>query len=156
GEPVRVAVEYEEEALGRAALETARMLCLAALRGEPLDVEGERAKLRDLGHEVRLGPSTGAIVAAARRRGIPVRRLHAGSLVQLGHSARLRRICTAETDATSALGEAVAQDKEVTRSLLRAVGVPVPQGRPVADAEDAWAAALELEAPVVVKPRHGN
>jgi cyanophycin synthetase len=156
GEPVRVVVEYEEEALGRAALESARRLCLAALRGEPCAVEGEREKLRDLGHEVRLGPSTAAIVAAARRRGIPVRRLNAGSLVQLGHGARLRRICTAETDATSALGEGVAQDKELTRSLLRAVGVPVPQGRPVTDAEDAWAAALELETAVVVKPRHGN
>ena len=36
------------------------------------------------------------------------------------------------------------------------VGVPVPEGRPVADAEDAWEAAHEIDAPVVVKPRFGN
>ena len=31
--------------------------------------------------------------------------------------------------------------------------MPVPQGRPVADAEDAWAAACEIGGPVVVKPQ---
>src|SRR5262249_22824135 len=65
-------------------------------------------------------------------------------------------ICTAETDRTSAIAETVAQDKELTRTLLRSVGVPVPEGRPVEDAEDAWRAAEELGLPVVVKPRYGN
>jgi cyanophycin synthetase len=153
---VRVILEYEEEELGRAALETARQLCRAALHDRPCDIDGELARLRDLANDVRLGPSTAAIVAAARRRGIPVRRLNSGSLVQLGHGCLQRRICTAETDATSAIAEMIAQDKQLTRSLLHAVGVPVPEGRPVADAEDAWAAAEELGPPVVVKPQYGN
>ena len=41
-------------------------------------------------------------------------------------------------------------------SLLKAVGVPVPRGRPVENAEDAWAAAQEVGTPVVVKPQYGN
>jgi cyanophycin synthetase len=151
-----VVVEYEEEGLGRACLESARTLCLAALHDRPFDGAAELARLRELGHDLRLGPSTASIVRAARRRGIPARRLSAGSLVQLGHGARQRRICTAETDATSAIAEAVAQDKELTRALLRGVGVPVPEGRPVADAEDAWDAAQEIGTPVVVKPQYGN
>ena len=105
---------------------------------------------------MQLGPSTAAIVAAAKARGIPFRRLNSGSLIQLGQGARQRRILTAETDRTSAIAESIAQDKDLTRSLLRAVGVPVPEGRPVVDAEDAWAAAREIDAPVVVKPRYGN
>jgi cyanophycin synthetase len=152
----RVAVEYEEEALGRACLEVARRLCLALLREQPFDLTAEVRKLRELAHDVRLGPSTAAIVRAARRRGIPVRRLNDANLVQFGHGARARRICTAETDRTGVLAEAVAQDKELTRALLRTVGVPVPEGRPVTDADDAWAAALDLGLPVVVKPRDGN
>jgi cyanophycin synthetase len=36
------------------------------------------------------------------------------------------------------------------------VAVPVPRGRPVSDAEDAWQAAVELGLPVVVKPQYGN
>jgi cyanophycin synthetase len=152
----RVVVEYEEEALGRACLEAARDLCLAALHGQPFDSEARVRALCELAHEVRLGPSTGAIVRAARERNIPTRRLNEGSLVQLGHGVHQRRIRTAETDRTGVLAEAIAQDKELTRKLLRAVGVPVPDGRPVTDAEDAWEAAQEIGLPVVVKPQYGN
>jgi cyanophycin synthetase len=152
----RVIIEFEEEELGRACLETARQLILAALADRPVDVGAELARLRDLANDVRLGPSTAAIVSAARRRGIPVRRLGGGSLVQLGHGFRQRRICTAETDATSAIAEMIAQDKQLTRMLLSAVGVPAPEGRPVADVEDAWRAAGEIGLPVVVKPQYGN
>mgnify|MGYP001294805166 CR=1 FL=1 len=152
----RVVIEYEEEELGRACLETARQLILNALHDRPCDLSADLLRLRDLANDVRLGPSTAAIVRAARRRGIPVRRLNSGSLVQLGHGSAQRRICTAETDATSALAEMIAQDKQLTRALLHAVGVPVPEGRPVADAEDAWQVAEELGLPVVVKPQYGN
>jgi cyanophycin synthetase len=152
----RVVVEYEEEALGRACLEAARGLCLAALHDQPYDAAAQLRLLCDLAHDVRLGPSTAAIVRAALRRNIPVRRLNSGSLVQLGYGASARRICTAETDRTGAIAEAIAQDKQLTRALLQAVGVPVPEGRPVARAEDAWEAAVELGPPVVVKPQYGN
>lgn len=152
----RVIVEYEEELLARPCIDAARDICLAALREEPYDVAGTLRTLRDKAHEVRLGPSTAAIVRAARKRGIPVQRMNEGSLVQLGYGARQHRICAAETDRTSAIAEAIAQDKQLTRSLLRTAGVPVPYGRPVNDAEDAWAAAQELGGPVVVKPRYGN
>jgi cyanophycin synthetase len=152
----KVVVQYKEEELARACLATAHELCLAAIHGAPFGVAGEIKKLESLGHDVCLGPSTGSIVRAAELRGIPVRRLSAGSLVQLGYGSRQRRICTAETDRTSAIAESIAQDKELTRTLLAQVGVPVPTGRTVADAEDAWQAALEIGVPVVVKPQYGN
>ena len=76
--------------------------------------------------------------------------------MQLGWGSRQHRILAAETDRTGAIAESIAQDKELTRNLLRAVGVPVPDGRPVADAEDAWAAAEDIGLPVVVKPQFGN
>lgn len=152
----KVVVEYVEEEVGRECLKTARDLLLAAIHDRPFDVQAEIARLRDLAQRVCLGPSTRAIVDAALRRGIPVRRLGTNSLCRLGYGARQRRIQAAETDATSAIAEGIAQDKELTRQLLAAVGVPVPKGRPVADAEDAWAAAEEIGPPVVVKPRDGN
>jgi len=40
--------------------------------------------------------------------------------------------------------------------LLEAAGVPVPRGRSVGSAEEAWEAAQELGGPVVVKPRDGS
>ncbi len=151
-----VAVEYSEEAVGRLALEEALRLCQAARAGEGFDVQEVVRRLRALDQDVRLGPSTGAIARAALERGIPVMRLNDASLVQLGWGARRRLIQAAETDRTGAIAEGIAQDKELTKRLLRAVGVPVPEGRPVRDEQDALQAAAEIGYPVVVKPRHGN
>src|SRR5207253_728672 len=99
--------------------------------------------------------------AAARARGVPVQRLGdgrsaIGTVLQLGHGVHQRRLLAAKTDRTGYIAETIAEDKELTRAMLRAVGVPVPEGRPVADAEEAWAAALELGLPVVVKPRDSD
>ena len=152
----QVVVEYTEEAVGRLAIEMAHELCIAALENLPFDLPAALDRLRKLDEEVRLGPSTGAIVTAAVARGIPFRRLTEGSLVQFGWGRKQRRIQAAEMDTTSVIGESVAQDKELTKYLLASAGVPVPKGRPVTDAEDAWAAACELGGPVVVKPRDGH
>jgi cyanophycin synthetase len=152
----RVIVEYQEETLGREALETARRLLDAAVYNKPFDVSAEVARLRELAHAVCLGPSTKSIVDAAVERGIPVRRLNTGSLVQLGYGRAQRKILAAETDRTGAIAQEIAQDKELTRQLLAEAGIPVPHGRPVDSAEDAWRAAEEIGVPVVVKPRDGN
>jgi cyanophycin synthetase len=152
----QIVVEFTEEAVGRLAIELAHELCVAALADQPFDLPAVLGRLRALDEEVRLGPSTGAIVAAAGARGIPFRRLTEGSLVQFGWGSKQRRIQAAEMDTTSAIAESIAQDKELTKRLLDAAGVPVPHGRPVTDAEDAWAATCELAGPVVIKPRDGN
>lgn len=152
----QVAVEYLDEQVGRATLTEARELVLSVVHGLSFDVEAATSKLRDLTYDVCLGPSTASIVRAATRRGIPYRRLNTGSLVQFGHGAKQRRILTAETDRTSAIAESVAQDKELTRQLLKSVGVPVPEGEPVGSVEEAIAAAEEIGYPVVVKPQYGN
>ena len=152
----KVVIEFEEATLGHECLRTAWRLNQAAVYDHPFDVTAEVKRLREMADDLLLGPSTRAIVDAAEARRIPVHRLTSGSLVQLGWGARQRRIFTAETDRTSAIAESIAQDKELTRRLLRTVGVPVPDGRPVVDAEDAWEAAQELGPPVVVKPRGGN
>ncbi|WP_269531185.1 cyanophycin synthetase [Chitinimonas sp. BJYL2] len=152
----QVVVEYSEEAVGRLAFELAEQLVNAALADTPFDLDAALKQLRDLDEDERLGPSTGSIVYAAAARGIPFRRLTTGSLVQFGWGSKQRRIQAAEVDSTSAIAESIAQDKELTKKLLHAAGVPVPTGRPAKDADDAWAAALEIGLPVVVKPQDGN
>ncbi len=152
----KVVMRYRDEQLARACLFAGLDLLLAAIYDRPYDLAAEVAKLQELGDRVCLGPSTAAIVAAAEARGIPARRLNSGSLVQLGQGVKQRRIWTAETDRTSAIAESIAQDKELTKTLLRAGGIPVPEGRIVADVADAWEAACEIGPPVVVKPRDAN
>ncbi|MBC7816074.1 MAG: acetate--CoA ligase family protein, partial [Planctomycetaceae bacterium] len=152
----RLTFQFEEEALGRACLETARICVLAALNDGQFDAPVEIRKLVDLADTVRLGPSTRAILRAAAARNVPCRRLTSSSLVQLGEGARQHRIWTAETDETSSIGEDIAQDKELTKTLLRNVGVPVPQGRVAYTAEEACTVAREIGFPVVLKPRDAN
>jgi len=56
-------------------------------------------------------------------------------------------VVRAVQDTTGAIGETIAQDKELTKKLLHAAGVPVPIGRSVEDEADAWKAAhAELDA----------
>jgi cyanophycin synthetase len=152
----KVAIEYDDEALCRAAMKAGIELCLAAVHDRPFDVAATVKELRSIYENSRLGPSTRAIVNAAVARGTPTRRLNEGSLIQFGWGSKQRRILASETDRTTALAETVAQDKELTRSLLRSIGVPAPEGRPVENADDAWEAACEIGVPVVVKPQFGN
>ena len=155
GSEYRVVIEYAEEPTGRRAVALGVELVQAARDARTVDVAAELIALRKLNEDVRLGPSTGCIVRAAVERKIPVRRL-TGSLVQFGQGSRQRRIWAAETDRTSAVAESIAQDKELTKSLLDSIGIPVPKGVPASTAEAAWAAAQEIGLPVVVKPRCGN
>jgi cyanophycin synthetase len=152
----QVVVEYSEEAVGRLALELAQDLCRAALEDTPFNLEQALERLRDLGEDERLGPSTGSIADAALARGIPYRRMTTGSMIQFGWGSKQRRIQAAEIDATSAISESIAQDKELTKKLLASAGVPVPLGREIRSADDAWAAAGEIGLPVVIKPKNGN
>ncbi|MBQ0929483.1 cyanophycin synthetase [Ideonella sp. 4Y16] len=153
----QVVVEYTEEEVGRRALAAAEALIQAALAPQgSFDAAAAIAALRELDEDVRLGPSTGSIVNAGLARGIPYRRLTQGSLVQFGWGSKQRRIWAAEVDSTSAVSESIAQDKDLTKTLLRAAGVPVPLGRPVDSVDEAWEVAEEIGLPVVVKPQDGN
>ncbi|RYF77560.1 MAG: cyanophycin synthetase, partial [Comamonadaceae bacterium] len=155
----RMVFRARDEQVARTALAEGHRLLMATLNDQPCDaadvqraIDAIKAKVDDC----YLGPSTAAIVNAAIDRGIPAIRLNDGNLVQLGYGARQQRIWTAECDYTSAIGESIAGDKELTKSLLTSCGVPVPEGQVVASAEEAWDAAQDIGLPVTVKPSDAN
>lgn len=152
----RMVFRARDEQVAREALLLGHRLLMAAVNDEPFDVAAAVARLRDRVDDCYLGPSTACIVAAATDRRIPHIRLNEGNLVQLGYGARQRRIWTAETDHTSAIAEGIAREKDLTKGLLKACGVPVPEGAVVESPEAAWEAAEDIGLPVVVKPSDGN
>ena len=152
----KVIIEYEDETVGRACLETGFRLLQAAVHDTPFDVGAEVKRLRALAARVLPKPGTRAIIEAASARGIPARRLNDGDLILLGHGARQRRILATETDRTSLVAGEILKDEGLTRDLLRAVGVPVPDQRRADDPDDAWAMANEVGLPVTVRPRDGD
>ena len=104
----------------------------------------------------RLGPSTAAIAAAARRRGIPVRRVGGLSMLRLGYGCYRRLLSAATTEQTSALGVDIAGDKVLAKQFMARAGIPVPEGVVAQSVQDAVAALDRLGSPVVIKPRNGN
>ncbi|MFZ5472957.1 MAG: cyanophycin synthetase family protein, partial [Pseudomonadota bacterium] len=77
----KVAVRTRHEGLGRACLQAARDLVMAAIEDRPFDVAATVGPLRELADRYCLGPSTMAIVDAATERRIPAIRLTDGNLV---------------------------------------------------------------------------
>ena len=153
----KVVIEYLDEVVAEACMREAREILLAGYAGKDYDIADAVARMKRVVDRNALGPSTNAIIAAAEERGIPWRRLREGrSLVQLGQGVNQRRIWTAETDRTGAIAEHIVQDKDLTRTLLSKAGVPVPEGRVVANPDDAWEAAEDIGTPVVVKPQDAN
>ncbi|KFE60787.1 cyanophycin synthetase [Hyalangium minutum] len=159
GEPgvYTVVVAYQEEEPAREAFRVALEMTLAAMFDEPYDAPAAIERLKDLADEYRLGPSTKAIVDAARKRRIPVKRLTpTGSLVQLGYGVYQKRIMASQTSDTSAIAVDICQEKPLTNTILRAVGISVPEGRTVKSADEAWDVAQDLGLPVILKPEAGN
>lgn len=152
----KIAFRTRQEQVGRAALVGARDLVMAAINDAPFDITATVDHLKKMVDDLCLGPSTAHIVEAATERRIPFIRLTDGNLVQLGYGISQRRIWTAETDQTSAIAEEIASDKDLTKGLLSACGLPVPEGSLVRSAKAAWEAAQEIGVPVVLKPYDGN
>src|SRR3954471_8018226 len=151
-----VIVAYEEEEVGLQSVREALALVRACISNTPVDIDVVVEELQDLFQQVRLGPSTYAIVEEARRRGIPVGRLNNHSLVQLGLGRNLRRIQSTLSDYTSAIGVEIAQDKDDTKRVLGNIGLPVPSGDVARVFERALEIVDEIGYPVILKPLDAN
>ena len=121
------AVGYEEEGVGLASVRAAARLVRRVVRGDALAVLDAVDDLRARHEREALGPTASLVVAAARERGIPVRRTPGERVVQLGLGCRLHRIDAATTDRTSVIAADIAADRERTFDVLANLGLPVPR-----------------------------
>ncbi|MGI6096962.1 MAG: cyanophycin synthetase [Dethiobacteria bacterium] len=121
------------------------------------DIKAALKAVEKMRRELEPGPSTQAIIDAARERGIPIFFLQEGiSLLQLGTGCYQRRIWATLTDQTGCIACDIASDKNLAKELLRGVLVPVPAGEQVFSVEQALGVWQWLSSPVVVKPVRGN
>ncbi len=162
---------YQEEEVGLLAGRTALELVNSLLPPELQGIEGLNRvyeidgafhfarridALKRLVRRTSYGPTTQSLVDEAKRRGIPVMRLDAGSLLQLGHGKYQQRIRASITGKTALLAVDAAGDKNFTKKLLGEGGIPVPKGVVVRNVEDAVRSARRLRYPLVTKPLDGN
>jgi cyanophycin synthetase len=151
-----VVFDYMEEAVGIFAAKAAFRICEALIEGKFYDLEADVQTMRELREETRLGPSTGAIVEEAAKRGIPFIRLNKSSLVQLGYGVNQQRIRATIAGTTSCIAVDIAGDKDDTKNLLEAAEIPVPKGSIIRDADDLKYAIEKIGYPCVLKPLNGN
>ncbi len=151
-----VVFRYRDEEVGLAAGRAAVEIVQALAEGDDVDLEAIIDQLKEIREDNLLGPSTRSIVKEASSRDIPYMRLNKYSYVQLGHGVNQRRIQATMTDATSAIGVEIADDKMRTKEILDRAGVPIPKGENVEDLDEALETADDIGYPVVVKPLVGN
>jgi cyanophycin synthetase len=156
----QVVIEYLNEEAGRYAARAAVRLCQSIVdrgRYPKAELEQDLQDLKELWRDASLGPSTEAIVKEAEKRGIPWMSLPARFLIQLGYGANQKRMQATMTDNTSVLGVELAGDKEATKRILAASGVPVPRGTVINFLDDLEEAIEHVGGfPIVIKPVDGN
>ena len=97
------------------------------------------------------GKSTIPVLRTAHRLNIPFIHLGAG-VYQLGWGARSRYMDRSTTDADSAIGSKLSQNKVFSANLIHMAGLPGPTHEVVSNIESAQSAAQRLSWPLVVKP----
>jgi cyanophycin synthetase len=154
-----VIYSYEDEQVGRRAGDLALRYLRSLLpegyadRLDPaVNLREELDELARLAERVALGPSTRSLVEEAKRRNIPTLRLNDRSLVQLGWGVHQQRIQATVTSHTRHIAVEIAQDKQLTSSLLERAGLPVPHHDRARSADEAVSIARKVGYPVVVKP----
>ncbi len=156
----QVVIEYLNEEAGRYAGRAAVRLCQSIVdrgRYPKAELEQDIQDLKDFCRDASLVPSTEAIVKEAEKRGIPWMHLAARFLIQLGYGVNQKRMQATMTDNTGILGVELACDKEATKRILAATGVPVPRGTVINFLDDLEEAIEYVGGyPIVIKPLDGN
>ncbi|RMG24223.1 MAG: cyanophycin synthetase [Methanobacteriota archaeon] len=151
-----VVFEYKNEETALSATTLAQRTvnyCVDPKQVPDFDFEKELKEVIEIAQEFAYGPSTGAIVAEAERRGIPTIRLQKRwSLVQFGWGNRQKRIWASTSSMTPYIATEIAQEKELTLQMLYDVGIPVPRGGEVRTYEGALEEVRRIGYPVVTKP----
>ncbi|HEY0433121.1 MAG TPA: ATP-grasp domain-containing protein, partial [Chitinophagaceae bacterium] len=151
-----VVFAYQLETAGIYVAHAAINLVKALTSDIGYDVSADIKYLINLNKKEGLGPSTLSLIAEARKRDIPFRRLDGNSLVMFGQGRHQKIVCATVSSTTSGVGVDLAADKEQTRRILDDGFVPIPRGRVVTTKKELRAAVQEIGFPVVIKPVDGN
>lgn len=151
-----VVFAYEDETAGLFAATAAVRIAEALINGNAYDIQADIQALQQIKKENFPGPSTASILDEARRRKIPVLQISPNGLYQLGYGKNQRRIRASIADTTGCIAVDIAGDKDETKRLLAAAGIPVPNGTIVNNTEELKRAVADIGFPVVVKPLDGH
>ncbi|MDO9573626.1 MAG: cyanophycin synthetase, partial [Candidatus Contubernalis sp.] len=153
----QVIYSYDVKEVGFGAGYIAVNLVKSILEGKEYLLQEKLKELAQIAAKYDYGPSTKAIIEAARKRSIPVIPLKEGtSLIQLGTGIHQKRFKSTISGETSCMAVDLAGDKGMCKDLLEQAGIPVPPGGTMDSLKEALELAEHIGCPVVLKPHNGN
>ena len=156
GDNYYVIYQYEYRNTGIEAANIAIDLINSLINQERFNLDLRLDKLKQILMSEQLGVSTLNICNEAKKRGIPVLKIGENSMFQLGYGKYSKLIQATLGNNTSAIAVDIAQDKLLTKEILKLNCVPVASGMKVESKTDATSFAEDIGYPVVLKPRFGN
>ncbi|WP_349409201.1 cyanophycin synthetase [Pseudalkalibacillus sp. SCS-8] len=151
-----VTYRFEEKKSGIFAFEAAMEIVEAIVDGQAISIDPYVEKVEQLYYKNKLGPSTEAVYKAAYERKIPVEQIGDDSILRLGTGRKQKRMEATMSSQTSFLAVEYACDKEMTKSMLQAVSIPVPEGSVISNEKELLEEAKRLGFPLVIKPVNGR
>ena len=151
-----VVFAYQVESAGIYAAKAAVRIAEALKNNQPYNIEEDIKALIEINKNEGIGPSTQSILNAAKKRGIPYKRLDDNSFIMLGQGINQKLLHATTASTTSCVGVDVASNKQATKQLLAQNFIPVPKGKVVYNEEELSDAISAIDFQVVIKPLDGN
>lgn len=147
---------YSIERAGVHAAHMAVALINSIVADEEFDLPKGIENLHRIRKRESMGPSTQAIADEATKRNIPVARFNRSSLTYLGQGRNQQFFQAAVTGTTSSIACGLAQDKNLTKTILKRGGISIPEGLVVSKELELKGALEKLGYPLAIKPLNGN
>lgn len=145
---------YKDTAMTLAKIAVDMINCLCKQKAFDLDKRLKIAK-KVLAREI-MGPSTAAIIEAAKKRNIPCINLFNSGIYQLGYGKYGKIIEATVVHDTRCTAVDVACDKYITKLMLENQYIPVARGALVKTSLELLIQGEAIGYPLVLKPRYGN
>jgi cyanophycin synthetase len=147
---------YEEEEVGVEAMHIVFDIIDAIILGKnPMPLSIAKKELKGIYNRLIQGPSTLAIIKAAQKRNIPVKKI-TGGYISFGQGKYQKRIAASISETTGEIAVEIAKDKDITKRILDEALIPVPKGFLARKERALLDISLELGFPLVIKPWNAN
>lgn len=107
-------------------------------------------------NNIKIGISTNCIIQSAIKQNIPYIKLNNDNLYQLGWGIKQKKIESSCTSNTYAISESICKDKNLTKTILESIGIPIAKGYITNNETDLIKYYNLLKGSVVIKPYNGN
>ncbi|MGL5152578.1 MAG: cyanophycin synthetase [Clostridium sp.] len=157
GDLYYIIFEYEYRNIASECGRLAVDLINELIKGNKFESFTERFNfLEDIYNKEVVGPSTKAIIDAAKAKELPIIRLGESGFYQIGYGVQGRIFEATIGATTSCVGADISCDKLLTKEILSIQSIPVAHGDKVYNIINLLRQAEEIGYPVVLKPQYGN